>query len=258
MARPTKQGIDYFPIDCQFDDKIEMYLIEKGGAGLGVLVTLWQMIYANEGYYITNNRDLHLLIKKRIDIDINEVSDCINVCLSRCIFDKSIHKKYEVLTSKAIQKRYFDAAKKKKSVSVCVDYLIKGIDSCDNWVNVSGNATNVNVEEDVKEKVLDPLSSNLDDEAAKRERAIKAQRREDAIKMLTVLNNMTGKNFRFVDTNIDPIIQRLKSGIEVNQIHQMIGYKVREWKDDDKMVKFLRPATLFSRTNCEQYIGEMK
>ncbi len=50
MARPTKQGIDYFPLDCQFDDKTEMYLIEKGVVGLCVMVTIWQMIYSGEGY----------------------------------------------------------------------------------------------------------------------------------------------------------------------------------------------------------------
>ncbi len=36
MARPAKQGIDYFPLDVDFDDKIEMYLIEKEAVGLAV------------------------------------------------------------------------------------------------------------------------------------------------------------------------------------------------------------------------------
>jgi len=159
MARPTKQGIDYFPLDCQFDDKIEMYMIEKGATGLGVLITIWQMIYSNHGYYIGNNKDLHLLIKRKIDSDINEVSDCINVCLERGIFCQTNHKKYGILTSKAIQKRYFDIAKKKKSIEICKDYLINGINSGDNWVYVDGNATNVKVEVEVKEDVKVKVSS---------------------------------------------------------------------------------------------------
>jgi len=153
MARPTKQGIDYFPLDCQFDDKIEMYLIEKGAVGLGVLISIWQMIYSNEGYYIKDSKDIHLLIKRKIDVDINEVSDCINVCLERNVFDEGKYKKHNILTSKAMQKRYFEAAKKKKSVQVDVDYLINGIDSYDNWVYSGGNAANVKEEVKVKEKV---------------------------------------------------------------------------------------------------------
>jgi len=174
MARPTKQGIDYFPIDCQFDDKIEMYLIEKGATGLGVLVTLWQMIYSNEGYYIGNNIDLHLLIKRKIDVDVNEVSDCINVCLRRNIFDSEKHEEHEILTSKAIQKRFFDAAKKKKTVAVIEDYVINSVNSGGNWVYVCGNATNVNVDVKVNKKINKknpetekPVSASLDDEGKK-------------------------------------------------------------------------------------------
>mgnify|MGYP001820199599 CR=1 FL=1 len=157
MARPTKQGIDYFPLDCQFDDKIEMYLIESGAPGLGVLISIWQMIYSNHGYYTDNNKDLHLLIKRKIDSDINEVSDCINLCLDRGIFNNNLHEKYGILTSKAIQKRYFEIARKKKSVEIVVDYIINGIDSYGNWVNVAGNATNVKVKEEVKVKETQPV-----------------------------------------------------------------------------------------------------
>lgn len=160
MARPTKQGIDYFPIDVEFDDKIEMYILEKEGVGLAVLVSIWQIIYKNEGYYTKSGDDLLLLVKKRINVDINEVSECVNVCLRRDIFDKSLHKKHGILTSRAIQKRYFDAAKKKKQVKVLSDYLLIDVSVYENLVNVDdnsidsgGNATNVKEDVDVKEEV---------------------------------------------------------------------------------------------------------
>ena len=169
MARPTKQGIDYFPLDCQFDDKIEMYLIEKGATGLGVLVTLWQMIYANEGYYIEDNNDLHLLIKRRIDVPVNEVSDCINACLNRNLFSQKLHGSYRILTSKAIQKRYFEAAKKKKSILSTTEYLLINVDSYANLtdsginpVDVDGNATNVKEEVEVKEEVNGKVKEEVD------------------------------------------------------------------------------------------------
>lgn len=62
MARPIRQGIDYFPLDVDFDDKIEMYMIEKEAVGLAVLITTWQLIYKNEGYYINNGKNPFLLI----------------------------------------------------------------------------------------------------------------------------------------------------------------------------------------------------
>ena len=153
MARPTKQGIDYFPLDCAFDSKTEMYLMEKGANGLAVLVTLWQMICSNNGYYLDNCDDLKLLIKRRIEVGINEVSDCINASLRRGVFDNDMNESYKILTSKAIQKRYFDAAKKKKNVQFVVNYGLIDVSVYGNIVNVCGNATNVKEEVKVNVKV---------------------------------------------------------------------------------------------------------
>jgi hypothetical protein len=159
MGRPTKQGIDYFSLDCQFDDKTEMFLIEKGATGLAVLVSIWQMIYSNEGYYIQDNEDLYLLIKRKIDVSVNEVSECVNAALRRNLFNNELHAQYGILTSRAIQKRYFDAAKKKKSVEYCSEFVLISIDSYFNLVssdgnpvNVAGNATKEKEEEKEKEK----------------------------------------------------------------------------------------------------------
>jgi hypothetical protein len=160
MARPTKQGIEYFPLDCNFDNETEMYLIEKGSIGLSVLVTLWQMIYNNEGYYINDNKDLYLLIKKRINVDINEINDCINVCLNREIFNSKLHKKYKILTSSGIQKRFLTGAKRKKAVNFYSEYLVNGVfdninqdNVCINSINDGNNATKEEVKEEVKENI---------------------------------------------------------------------------------------------------------
>ena len=141
MARPTKQGVDYFPLDCQFDNKIEMYLIEKESTGLAVLISIWQIIYSNEGYYIENNEDLLLLVKKRVNIGINEVNSCINKCLDRGIFNNELYEKFNILTSKAIQKRYFDITRKREAVRYTVDYIINGVKVGKNGVKVGRNYT---------------------------------------------------------------------------------------------------------------------
>ena len=155
MARPTKQGIDYFPLDCQFDDKTEMFLIENGSEGLATLITLWQMIYSNEGYYIENGKDLCLLIKRRINVDENRVNSYINSLIARNIFDKCIHKRYKILTSKAIQKRFFEGARRKKIVRLIKEFLLIDVNSYNNLINVDINSINVvnnATKEEVKEE----------------------------------------------------------------------------------------------------------
>jgi len=145
MGRLTKQGIDYFPLDVQFDDKTELYLIEKEAVGLAVMITLWQIIYQNEGYFINNSSDLHLLIKRRINVNINEINDCINAMLKRGILDACLYEKYGILTSKAIQKRYFDAAKRKKEVRVIRAFIVTNLDSYTNLINVDINNIDVDI-----------------------------------------------------------------------------------------------------------------
>jgi hypothetical protein len=158
MARPTRQGIDYFPLDVELDDKTEMFLIEKEAVGLAVLISVWQLIYKNEGYYIKYNNDLCLLIKKRISVDINSINDCIKSAVNRNIFDKELFNKEGILTSRAIQKRFFEAAKRKKQVLVYRNYLLIDINSYNNTVIVNINSVNAdnnstNVKEEVKENV---------------------------------------------------------------------------------------------------------
>ena len=87
MARPTKQGIDYFPLDCKFDQKTELFIVEAGAEGIAVLITLWQMIYSETGYYINVDDDLFLLVKKAINVDLNKINDYINVAIKRGIFN---------------------------------------------------------------------------------------------------------------------------------------------------------------------------
>lgn len=159
MGRMTKQGIDYFSLDVQFDDKLELYLLEHESNGLAVFIVLLQLIYSNEGYYTTNGKDLALLIKKRINLDIDIITSCINAMISREIFDKDLYKKYNILTSRGIQKRFFDAAKRKKEVRVIREYLLTDINVYTNLIsvninnkNVSNNATKEEEEEEEEEK----------------------------------------------------------------------------------------------------------
>lgn len=163
MARPTKQGIDYFPMDCSFDDKTKMYLMEHEGEGLGVLVTIWQLAYSNQGYFVYAGDDLPLLIKREIGVGINVVSDCINTCLRRNIFNQNLYDRYQILTSKAIQKRYFEAAKKKKGIQVTREFLLISVSSYKNLVysdenpvmgGINATKEEVEVKEEVKEKEI--------------------------------------------------------------------------------------------------------
>lgn len=79
----------------------------------------------------------------------------------------------------------------------------------------------------------------------------------EAREILEWLNSKTGKHFEFIATNLEPIKARLREGREAWQLKKVVSVKAKSWATDEKMREFLRPATLFNKTKCAQYIGEL-
>ncbi len=125
MARPVKQGLDYFPLDVNLDDKMELLEAECGLTGFAIIIKLFQKIY-REGYFINWNEDDQLLFARKINSELITVNSVINTAIKRGIFNKEMFEKYEILTSKGIQKRYFEICRqlKRKGVEIDKNYLL--------------------------------------------------------------------------------------------------------------------------------------
>jgi len=81
--------------------------------------------------------------------------------------------------------------------------------------------------------------------------------RRQALEVLGFLNEKAGKRFEATDANLDFIKGRLREGRDVQTLRMVIAMKCREWKDDEHMRQYLRPATLFNKSKCAQYVGEL-
>lgn len=168
LSRPSKQGIDYFPLDVNFsdDEKIEIIEAEFGPTGFYVILKLFMRIYGMDGYYMMFTSREQKLFSKRINVDINSVNVIINSALEEGIFDKNLYQKYGILTSKGIQKRYFEIIQRRKNTEVIKEYLLVDLSSNENFkfvsvengndisycnnnsVNVDINSINVDINED--------------------------------------------------------------------------------------------------------------
>ena len=54
--------------------------------------------------------------------------------------------------------------------------------------------------------------------------------KKQAAEILKFINEKTGRNYRFVDTNLKFIIARLQSGASIRDCFQVIAKKTRQWK----------------------------
>ena len=142
MSRPQKTGLDYFPLDVHMDENVELLEVDCGLEGFAILIKLYQRIYDN-GYYIHANERRIKLLSRIINVDINRINDVINSALEYGIFDKNLYKKYKILTSSGIQKRYFPATERRLSVAFKKEYFLLNINDYNNLINVDINSENV-------------------------------------------------------------------------------------------------------------------
>jgi len=146
MARPTKQGVDYFPLDVHLDDKIKFVEIKYKLEGFAVVVKLIQRIYA-QGYWCKWSEDETLLFSDEVKADFTLVESVVNECLKRGVFDNELFEKHGILTSKGIQKRYKEIVRKRKGVEITEEYLLidgnfgvnGGINSIDDGIKAEDN-----------------------------------------------------------------------------------------------------------------------
>ena len=130
MGRHLKEGLSYFPMDVDFfeDEKVQFVSARFGVKGDGILSRILCKIY-RQGYGLQFDDDTALLFARSVgDINLHGlVKDVVNECLKRDFFDDVIFKKFGMLTSKGIQKRYVkicaDARRKDWSIPEKFDLL---------------------------------------------------------------------------------------------------------------------------------------
>lgn len=125
MARPAKEGLDYFPLDVDIDqdDKIALIEAQHGVTGFAVVIKLLMKIYKNSYFYEWAEKE-QLLFSKRVNVDINKVNAIINDCVKWGFFNKELFETYEILTSKGIQRRYLEAVGRRNKVIIEKKYLL--------------------------------------------------------------------------------------------------------------------------------------
>ena len=147
MARPIKEGLDYFPLNVVLNSKFEIIEARFGIKGFAVIVKLFQYIYGTKGYYCEWDEDVLFVFAKRIGVGANSVSEILDTSLKKGIFNKDMYEKYSILTSEGIQQRYVEA-KRGGYARICKKYLLISIPKTEENVSETGvnvTKTEVNV-----------------------------------------------------------------------------------------------------------------
>jgi len=127
MARPVKQGLEYFPLDVDIhdDDKIALISSEFGAIGEAIIWRLFCKIYKNGYYYSWGGDECLLFCRWAGGIFVSgQVDEVVKGCLRRSIFDNRVFEMFGILTSTGIQKRYLQATSERKEIEIIQDYWL--------------------------------------------------------------------------------------------------------------------------------------
>ena len=110
------------------------------------------------------------------------------------------------------------------------------------------------------ESVQDESKGEPRSEQAKKPKKAKETKADtEAIEVIDYLNTKTGSSYRATtEANVKPIRARLNDGFTVEDCKKVIDTKSGQWLNNPDMVKYLRPATLFSPSKFEGYLNECR
>lgn len=160
MARPRRDGLEYFPLDVMagMDDEIELLEAEHGLEGFAIFIKLLQKIYKNS-YYIEWTEKEQLQFSKRVNVDINRVNVIITTCLKWELLNSSLFKEYKILTSRGIQRRFLLAIDRRTCYEFYKEYLLLNEKEVKSYKNVVlQTLTRVNVDKTPLNVYINPQS----------------------------------------------------------------------------------------------------
>ena len=126
MARPLKQGLNYFPLNVDFlsDVKVRKIMRGCGSGSIAILISLLGNIYKDQGYYIWWDNDMPFLISDEIGVSEGAVCEVVNKALQVGFFNQELYEKYQILTSKGIQERFWTATAERTKVDMLESYCL--------------------------------------------------------------------------------------------------------------------------------------
>lgn len=119
-----KSGIDYFPLDVSLDSKFDLLEAEFGLEGFAAIIKLYQKIYGGEGYYMMWDEESALLFARRLGLSVAKVEKLVCAAVTRGLFNKELFENDDILTSRGIQKRYFEIVSRRKEIEVQRQFLL--------------------------------------------------------------------------------------------------------------------------------------
>jgi len=126
-GRPPKESIDYAGWDVNIFDnepKIDKLMEAQGCIGFTIYFYLCQKAYGSYGYFYPWCFDDSATTARKIGggASANSVEETVKLCLRVGLLNEELYDRWQILTSRGIQKRYMQVAAARTNKSVISEY----------------------------------------------------------------------------------------------------------------------------------------
>ena len=126
MAKKTKLGLDYFYHPCHYKDDLKYIFSKYKSDGYKIFFEISRSIYRHLGYYMKAGEKNLYILSAESEVSIEVLKNVLDDCISENIFDGSLYKKYNIITSVDFQETYFEVILKgrKNVIEITKEYFL--------------------------------------------------------------------------------------------------------------------------------------
>lgn len=134
MARPKKEGMDYFPhdTDAANDEKVDILRSLYGNDGYVFYFIMLERIYRTKKFelkiaevseaetgqkLIRNDPEMILILSKKLLISVEKFEKILSTCFKQKIFSQEKYEEFGVITSDGIKKRSKPVSEKRRNMA---------------------------------------------------------------------------------------------------------------------------------------------
>ena len=176
MARPTREGFDYFSLDTTIftdDSRVRALMYRYQADGFAIYIYLLCRIYREHGYYVVYDEDLEYSIAGDTGVPIGKVRQvmtylCRRDLLTTVTVEKPLQR-VDYLTGTGIQRRFQSMAKsRKREVSVSKELWLLKKEETEPFIKVLSS-----LEKSGKNKGFSGRNSGFSEEKSNKEKKSK-------------------------------------------------------------------------------------
>lgn len=236
-----KEGLDYFSFDVDFfqDKKIQFLSARFGIKGEIFTIKLLCSIY-RQGYYIEWDADTALLFASLVGFNGEShglVNDIVDELFKRGFLDETIFKKFGVLTSAGIQKRYLKACDRRKVVEMVNEYVLTDLEK---FKNVEVVFLHTQKQEKCIHDVnisTENVNNSKEDVSKNNQSKVKERKgKESTITEETSVNRMDYKRIQ------DEYHKHCSRMPKIQELNDKRKATLKAWGDIDQMIEVFKKA----------------